>query len=102
MGTISSKITVFLPNGENKNRVVGNVTIDYLSKLSGISERTIIEYNRVLENAGLLYIYRHGDFIIDDGNNIKRMSNIYGRPTDSTYIDKFGVDQKNIMKHIAI
>lgn len=94
MGTISSKITVFLPNGENKNRVVGNVTIDYLSKLSGISERTIIEYNRVLENAGLLYIYRHGDFIIDDGNNIKRMSNIYGRPTDSTYIDKFGVDQK--------
>ena len=94
IGTISSKITVFLPNGESKNRVVGNVTIDYLSKLSGISERTIIEYNKVLEEAGLLYIYRHEDFIVDDSNNIKRMSNIYGRLTDSTYIDKFAVDQK--------
>lgn len=94
IGTISSKITVFLPNGESKNRVVGNVTIDYLSKLSGISERTIIEYNKALEEAGLLYIYRHEDFIVDDSNNIKRMSNIYGRLTNSTYIDKFAVDQK--------
>ena len=30
MGTISSRITVFLHNGENKNRVVGNVSIEYL------------------------------------------------------------------------
>ena len=47
--TISSKITVYLENGEYKNRVVGNFTIDYLSELSGIGVRTIIEYNKILE-----------------------------------------------------
>ena len=65
MGTISSSITVFLHNGENKNRVVGNVSIEYLSHISGISDRTIIEYNKLLEKNNLLYVYRQRDFVLD-------------------------------------
>lgn len=94
--TISSKITVYLENGEYKNRVVGNFTIDYLSELSGIGVRTIIEYNKVLEEIGLIYIYRQEDFVLDKENNIKRLNNIYGRASDIEYITTFA---KNQQKH---
>lgn len=94
--TISSKITVYLENGEYKNRVVGNFTIDYLSELSGIGVRTIIEYNKILEEIGLIYIYRQEDFVLDKENNIKRLNNIYGRASDIEYITTFA---KNQQKH---
>lgn len=94
MWTISSKITVYLPNGEFKNRVVGNFTIDYLSELSGMGVRTIIEYNKILEEIGLIYIYRQNDFVIDKENNIKRLNNIYGRASDIEYITTFANNQQ--------
>lgn len=94
VGTISSKINVYLENGECKNRVVGNFTIDYLSELSGISERSIIEYNKILEKLGLLYVFRQQDFVIDKENNIKHLSNIYGRPCDVEYIKTFAINQQ--------
>ena len=92
--TISSKITVYLENGEYKNRVVGNFTIDYLSELSGIGVRTIIEYNKILEEINLIYIYRQKDFVIDKENNIKRLNNIYGRASDIEYINTFAKNQQ--------
>lgn len=94
VGTISSKINVYLENGECKNRVVGNFTIDYLSELSGISERSIIEYNKILEELDLLYVFRQQDFVIDKDNNIKHLSNIYGRPCDIEYIKAFATNQQ--------
>lgn len=94
MWTISSKITVYLENGEYKSRVVGNFTIDYLSELSGIGVRTIIEYNKTLEEIGLIYIYRQNDFVIDKENNIKRLNNIYGRASDIEYIIAFANNQQ--------
>lgn len=98
MGTISSSITVFLHNGENKNRVVGNISIEYLSNLSGISERTIIEYNKLLENNELLYVYRQKDFILDDKKGVKSLSNIYGRVCDIEYINRYAQNQKEHQK----
>ena len=97
MGTISNKITVYLDNGNFKNRVVGSFTIEYLAKLSGISDRTVIEYNKILESIGLLYVYRQEDFVIDKENNIKRLNNIYGRPCDKEYIDTYALNQQ---KHL--
>lgn len=94
MGTISSKITVYLSHGDSKNRVVGNVSIEYLSNLSGVSERTIIEYNKLLEENKLLYVYRQKDFILDEETGVKSLSNIYGRLCDMEYIDRYALSQK--------
>lgn len=94
ISTISSKITVFLENGCSKNRVVGNFTIEYLAELSGISDRTAIEYNKILEDIKLIYIYRQEDFVIDKENNIKRLANIYGRFRDIAYIERFATNQQ--------
>ena len=94
MGTISSSITVYLHNGENKIRVVGNVSIEYLSNLSGISIRSIIEYNKLLEKTGLLYVYRQRDFILDEEKGVKSLPNIYGRVSDIEYINRYAQNQK--------
>lgn len=95
IGTISSTIDVYVDAVQHKCRVVGNLTIDYISKLSGISERSIIEYNKILESIGLLYIYRQNDFLINkDSGEIKRLPNIYGRPCDKDYIDTFAINQQ--------
>lgn len=94
MGTLSGKITVYLPNGEYKNTVVGNFTIDYLSEKAGISSRSIIEYNKLLENEELIYVYRQKDFVIGEDNTIKSLSNVYGRYTDREYIDIFAKNQQ--------
>ena len=48
--------------------------IDYLAEKAGISKRSEIEYNKILEKEKLLYIHRQNDFVIDDKNNIKSLS----------------------------
>lgn len=94
MGTLVGKITIYLTNGECKNGVVGNYTIDYIANKVGISKKTAIEYNKILEKEKLLYIYRQKDFVIDEENNIKSLSNIYGRYCDKEYIKTFAINQK--------
>lgn len=94
IGTLNWNITVYLTNGEYKNGVVGNFTIDYLAQKVGISKRSAIEYNKMLEKEKLLYVYRQNDFLIDKENNIKSLSNIYGRYCDTDYIETFANNQK--------
>ena len=94
IGTLNWNITVYLPNGEYKNGIVGNFTIDYLAEKVGISKRSAIEYNKILEKEKLLYVYRQKDFVIDEENNIKSLSNIYGRYCDMEYIETFANNQK--------
>lgn len=95
IGTISSTIDVYIDAVQHKCRVVGNLTIEYISKLSGISERSIIEYNKILEELGLIYIYRQNDYLINkDNGEIKRFSNVYGRLEDKDYIDTYAINQQ--------
>lgn len=95
IGTLNWNITVYLTNGEYKNGVVGNFTIDYIADRVGISTRSVIEYNKILEKEKLLYVYRQKDFVIDEENNIKSLSNIYGRYCDVEYIETFANNQKD-------
>lgn len=94
IGTISSKIDVYIDAYQHKNRVVGTLTIDKISEISGISIRSIIEYNKILEERKLIYIHRQSDFVIDSKNNIKQLPNVYGRYCDKIYIDSFAENQK--------
>lgn len=94
IGTLSGKITVYLENGEFKNGVVGNFTIEYLARLSGLGERTVIEYNKILEKKHLIYIYRQKDFVFEEDNGIRQLPNVYGRYCDVEYVDNFAKNQK--------
>lgn len=93
ISTISGQITVYVDTS-SKKRVIGTYTIDKLADLSGISVRSVIEYNKLLEDNHLIYIHRQNDFVIDDKENIKRLPNVYGRCSDKSYIDKFAENQQ--------
>ena len=94
IGTISNTIKVCLVNGDYKTGVVGNLTIDYLAELTGISTRTVIDYTKILEEVGLLYVYRYKDFTLDKEEGIRRLTNVYGRLSDKEYIDTFAISQQ--------
>lgn len=94
--SISSSVDVYLDAFQHKNRVVGKMTFNYLMKVSGLSKKSIIDYTKALENAELIYINRSNDFLLNEENGeISRLPNIYGRPEDKPYIDKYAENQKD-------
>lgn len=91
IGSLSNKTFLFEDNCY-KNTIqsfIGGLTIDYLSTLSGIPRKTLIDYNTYLEEQlKLIYVYRHNDFILQDGE-IKSLNNGYGRYSDKEFIIKW-------------
>lgn len=90
IGTLSYKTTVHHPSLPNKNRVVGYCTLESLSQQLNLSEHLIVSYNKALQDIGLLYIYKHPGYVINDTKGIHTLPNIYGRYEDREYIDFFG------------
>lgn len=58
--------------------LVGFMPISYIAQESGISEQTALSYNTILEDAKIIYIYRHGHTYQDIDGNIKTINNNYG------------------------
>lgn len=98
MGTLVAKITVTLPNGNFKSGIISNLPISYFAKQMNVSTKTIMDYNKFLEEAKLIYIHRQNDFVLDENNTLKTLSNIYGRYEDKEYIDAFAYNQRQYNK----
>lgn len=95
MSTISNTIDVWADSVQHKQGVVGMFNMHFLCCLSGCPERTIIEYNKILEKNKLVYIYRAGDFVISkETGELRRLTNVYGRFEDRMYIEAFGQKRK--------
>ena len=90
IGSLSNKTFLFEDNCymNTIQSFIGGLTIDYLSVLSEIPKKTVIEYNKYLEQLNLIYVYRHNDFILQDGE-IKSLNNGYGRYSDKEAIIKW-------------
>lgn len=90
MSTVSNTIEVRIDSNNYKQGVVGMFSMRFLSNLSNCLERTIIEYNKILEENNLVYIYRAGDLVINkETGELNRLTNVYGRFEDKAYIEKF-------------
>lgn len=98
MGTLVAKITVMLPDGNSKSGIISNLPISYLAKQMDVSTKTIMDYNKFLEDAKLIYVYRQNDFVMDENNSLKTLPNIYGRYEDKEYINTFAHNQRQYNK----
>ena len=70
--------------------------------------KTAYRYNEILQNLGLIYVYKAGDFLeVTDKNDIrsiKSISNTYGRYKDKdiiiqegkNYVESYGVKTKEL------
>lgn len=92
IGSFSSKTSITVGE-KTKRRVVGNSAISYISRIADISEQSIYDYNSILENAKLIYVFRPTDMIpVKKQDEFKRRTNIYGRFEDKAYVEKYAKD----------
>ena len=64
---------------------VGECSIEYLSQLSGLDNKTIMRYNEILERNKIIYIHRCG-YIKDNAGKLKAINNHYGHYNDRDII----------------
>lgn len=94
MDSINTKTTVLLVDGKSKNNVIGHQTQESLSAISGLSTRTIIRYNELLEKLNVIYVCRSDDFKLDEKGLVSQFPNVYGRYVNMEYIKKYAKDYK--------
>lgn len=77
---------------------VGFMSLDHLAKLTNISKKSVITYNKILENNEIIYIYHH-DMIYSTGNDvISSLTNHYGRYRDKAKIKASAESYENDKK----
>ena len=99
MSTISTTIEVKVDVNYSKSNCVGNMTINYIARICGIRDSTAMEYNKLLEENGLIYIYRQPIYMINRKSKaLSRLPNVYGRPCDKIFIDTFAKNERDFKK----
>ena len=73
-----------------KTNFVGYMTQQYIGSLSNINVGVVEDYFKILENANLLYVYRHNRFRFVNGQ-IRVLTNHYGRYEDKEDIMQFAL-----------
>ena len=79
---------IFVLSTINQNTKVSFYSIDKLADVIGINASSVKDYNRILEDANLLFIYRFSETKIIQGVASK-MNNLYGRPSDKIAIETY-------------
>lgn len=95
IGSIKYSYGFFDCSGNSKNGLIGNMSIDYIANLAGVSPIIAIEYNRLLEEEGLIYISRQGYSYNQKLGSPYRSRNIYGRAEDKEHIEEYAQKRKN-------
>ena len=90
MGTLMTKTEVTLPSSLKKAHVVGRYTIDTIGEQFGVSEYSVLSYNKILEDAQLLYIFRYNGYAMNKVKGLFSLPNIYGRYEDKEFVDVYG------------
>lgn len=96
IGTINYNATYYDEMGNTYNNFVGFMTNDYIGSLCGVTSYTTYDkYNHLLEDNGLIYIFRHGVMLRDEKGQLKNLPNHYGRRKDKDLIIGYSVNREN-------
>lgn len=78
------------------NTFVGNMPLRYIRDLVNTinTEATQLKYNKLLEEAKVLYIHHNG-YLVHNGNSVKALPNFYGRYEDKDKIDAIAKQKYN-------
>lgn len=95
--TICKSQDVYKDNYNARINFVGFMSQEYLSQHTGIDISQIIEYNRILEENHLLYIYRHKEMKRNTiTGQFKSFTNHYGRYEDREDIITFAKNYEKV------
>lgn len=88
-----AKWTYDLPDGSRTDGVIGFSSIETLANISNINKDTVVTYNKVLEKAKILYIYRAKDLMLIN-NELTGITNTYGRYKYKKFVIGEGEEHK--------
>ncbi len=80
-------------NAEGYSKV-GYMAQDYFISKKIISKTQVYVTTKVLEDNGLIFVYRSKKMIIDVNGSIKKITNCYGRAKDEQFITNFGIQHE--------
>lgn len=92
INTLIPNYTVYLNQYCCKSNVIGKMSINDLSILSGYSPVTVISYNKFLEKHKIIYINQRIEKNVREGYRTEYVHNTYGRYEDKDYVDKYVKD----------
>lgn len=96
ISTINHNAAYYDVMGNTYDNFVGFMTNDYIGSLCGVTSYTTYDkYNHLLEDGGLIYIYRHSVMLRDDKGKLKNLPNHYGRYKDKDLIIGYSVNREN-------
>jgi hypothetical protein len=96
LSTVNYSATYYDVMGKEYYNFVGFMTNDYIGSLCGVTSYTTYDkYNHLLEDNGLIYIYRHGVLIRDERGQLKNLPNHYGRYRDKDLIIGYSANREN-------
>ena len=90
----------------NSTSKVGWTAIETLANTLDVSTKSICQWNTILEQHNLIYIYRY-DVCKVVGNHSQNLTNVYGRPCDKALIDAYAqsklaeIDRVNLSKKLS-
>ena len=93
-------------NAEGYSKV-GYMAQDYFVSRKILSKTQVYVITKVLEDNGIIFVYRSKKMIIDVNGSIKKITNCYGRAKDKQFITNFGrqhektcgiTDEKKVVK----
>ena len=90
----------------NSTSKVGFTGIETLADKLDVSTKSICQWNTLLEQYELIYVYRY-DVCKVVGNHSQNLTNIYGRPCDKALIDAYAqsklaeIDRVNLSKKLS-
>lgn len=102
MSTFNSEIEVCLESGARKKGIIGDQTIYQIAWITGLSESSILRYNKKIEDLKIMYIHHSDDVFLNEQNQIKRVNNVYGRYEDKDFVDKYAEDYKKHFKSNSV
>lgn len=82
-----------LEDGTRTDGVVGFSSIEALANMANISKDTVTEYNKLLEKAKILYVFRAKELYLIDGD-ISGITNTYGRYKYKDFVLHKGQEHK--------
>lgn len=94
ISTISPNFWLLSCPYDVKNNFAGCMTEEELAKLSGISTQSVIDYNKILEEHGMIYVHRQNSFSFGGKKQIRQLPNVYGRLCDKDDIEQLAANQR--------
>lgn len=89
-GTMQHSTKLSSKGYKPRQNVISTAASNVLAYLSDISQRSVYKYTKMLEDLGIIYVYRYTHDVNENGNrSVPLYPNVYSKAADYMYVDSY-------------